>query len=316
MNKDSFTSAATFPTKLLDADLITQAQCHNIKPVHIQLNPTNKCNLKCSFCSCANRDKDQEMPLKKAITIIRTFQHLGTKACTITGGGEPLMHPNINEIITELNDQDIEVGLTTNGHLLDRLDTTLNIKWCRISVSSTRPLSDVAIQAIKTCKRIDWAFSCVIERRKSIKSIIDLVKLANELNVTHVRLVDDILDTNSYMSYVKDMLQTEEIDDSKVIYQARQNYTTGTKRCLISLLKPNIAPDGHLYPCCGIQYARKDYALDFDSVLYDMGDNYQEIWSKQKFFDGSICDKCFYSNYNDILATLWDKLEIKHNKFV
>lgn len=315
MSTSSFTSASAFPTKILNADHIISAQCHKIKPIHIQLNPTNKCNLKCSFCSCANRDKELEMTLKKAIDIIRFFQSIGTRACTITGGGEPLMHPQINEIIKELNDQDIDVGLTTNGLLLDRLQKNLNIKWCRISCSSTRQVSDIAINAIKTMKHIDWAFSLVVEKRKSTKSIVDLVNLANELDVTHVRIVDDILDKTSYMSYIKDMLQSEGVDDSKVIYQQRQNHTTGNKQCLISLLKPNIAPDGHIYPCCGIQYARKDTSLDFDEIMYDMSDNYENIWSKQKFFNGSICDKCFYSNYNDILNMLWDT-SLRHSKFV
>lgn len=312
----SFTSAATFPTKLLTEKIVQQAKNQAIQPIHVQLNPTNKCNLKCAFCSCANRDKEQEMSINKAIDTIRRFKQLGCKACTITGGGEPLMHPQINEIIKELNKQEIEIGLTTNGLLLDKVNYNNKMTWCRISLSSTRTIQPETIAIIKANTSIDWAFSIVLEKRKSLKPILEMIKIANDLNLTHVRIVDDILENNSRMDLLKELIQTEQINDNKVIYQPRQNYTTGHKSCLISLLKPNIAPDGHVYPCCGVQYARKALALDFDEIFFDMGDDYETIWQKQAYFNGSICDKCFYSNYNDLLNIIWGYEALKHKKFV
>ncbi len=312
----SFVSAAAFPAKLLTCDIVEQIKAHKIQPIHIQLNPTNKCNLKCAFCSCANRDKQLELPLQKTKDLIDRFKILGTQACTITGGGEPLMHPDINHIVNHLNKQEINVGLTTNGLLLDKLDTTNKITWCRISISTTRFVSDNTLKVIRDNPQIDWAFSCVIEKRKSLKALPEIVTIANDLNMTHVRIVDDILENTSRMELAKELLQTENIDDSKVIYQARQNYTNGHTKCLISLLKPNIAPDSHVYPCCGVQYARKALALDFDELFYDMGTDYETIWAKQQYFNGSVCDKCFYSSYNDLMNTIHGYEALKHKTFV
>ena len=61
--KSSFTAADSLPIKtLMDAELIHSAKNNNrLIPIHIQLIPTNKCNLNCKFCSCSNRDQSLEM---------------------------------------------------------------------------------------------------------------------------------------------------------------------------------------------------------------------------------------------------------------
>jgi uncharacterized radical SAM superfamily Fe-S cluster-containing enzyme len=52
----SYSSAGVFPVKLFQCDGLVD-KYKRIKPIHIQLNLTNKCNLSCSFCSCQNRTK-------------------------------------------------------------------------------------------------------------------------------------------------------------------------------------------------------------------------------------------------------------------
>jgi molybdenum cofactor biosynthesis enzyme MoaA len=75
------------------------------------------------------------MTLDQVSNILERFRALGTMAVTISGGGDPLCHPNINEIIRKCKELNLEVGLVTNAILLSRLDTDLDIKWCRISLS-------------------------------------------------------------------------------------------------------------------------------------------------------------------------------------
>ena len=88
--------------------------------------------------------------------------------------------------------------------------------------------------------------------------------------------------------------------------------TEGTKKCLISLLKPVVTADGKLAPCCGDQYKdnppARDYIGDFGTI-----NNIDKIWQEQKFYDGSKCVKCYYDNYNILLSTLLEG--IKHKNF-
>ena len=53
--RKSYASASEFPTKLVHISVTDKER--NIKPIHVNFYPTNKCNLKCKFCSCADRDK-------------------------------------------------------------------------------------------------------------------------------------------------------------------------------------------------------------------------------------------------------------------
>jgi len=74
------------------------------------------CNLNCSYCdtrySCEGKDYT-EMDI---LTILGKVEELGVKRITLTGG-EPLMHPNVQELINTLLEQGYEVNIETNGSI-------------------------------------------------------------------------------------------------------------------------------------------------------------------------------------------------------
>ena len=133
----SFSSANTFPMKiLLNHEIIHSALVHKkIPSIHLQLNPTNRCNFNCLMCSCSERQKYLELELEDIDKIISSMFKFGLKAVTITGGGEPLMHPEINEIINMFHSKGVEIGIVTNGSLLNSVDTLDKVTWVRISAS-------------------------------------------------------------------------------------------------------------------------------------------------------------------------------------
>ena len=143
--KTSFTAADSIPLKvLLDPHLVMHAKGKNrLLPIHIQILPTNKCNMNCSFCSCSSRDKDLEIDISLAKKIIDKCKKAGTKAVTITGGGEPLMYPYFAELLDYFHMNSIKIGLVTNGLLLHKIpkETLDKITWCRISNDDHRTLS-------------------------------------------------------------------------------------------------------------------------------------------------------------------------------
>ena len=314
MNTSSYTSASVFPLKLFDPAIIQSIKGGYIPPVHLQLNPTNRCNLKCKFCSCANKD-DHEMSYDQAKDILERFKLLGTKAITLTGGGEPLCHPSINAIIAYCNMLALEVGLVSNGVLLDSLDDSLDIRWCRISLSGSNTLSKKIYNKIKSMPHVDWAFSYVLKAH-DYSNITNCITLANDLNVTHIRIVDDILsEEESKIGHAREIIEAHGIDTSRVIWQGRKTYTAGTKSCLISLLKPSIDAHGNVYPCCGCQYASVNPSLNF-SKEFNMGYDYESLYLYQANFDGSACHRCFYSDYNNLLNAIKDSKSIEHRLFV
>ncbi len=311
-NKSSYISASVFPAKLLHQKVIDNGK---IIPIHPQLYVTNRCNLNCSWCSCSDRKKTLEMKFDEVKESIDILADRGTKAITISGGGEPLMYPKLNDTIIYADLKKIKTGLVSNGILLDRLQYHNNLTWCRISSSDNRiPSYKTIKKAINLNPKTDWAFSHVVTRNPNYEIIKSLINFANKNYFTHIRLVSDLFDLDNVPSMDEIKKNLKGIEDNLVIYQGRKDSTRGTKDCYISLLKPVISPEG-VFPCCGSQYAIKDQDRDMINEM-KIGDikDLKEILDNQKHFDGSICDTCFYSQYNDSLTKLLTKP--KHLEFV
>jgi len=321
MNTNNYISANSMPLKVMK--YIPDCK-DGIQPIHLQLCPTNKCNLNCDFCSCSSVERTQELSRTDLLSINLACFGLGIKAITITGGGEPTIHPDIDEFITDANSYDIKLGLTTNGLALKNLkpDTFDCLTWCRISFDSSRKFDAHFIDQLKYAmdngRNVDWAFSYVVTANENnIENMIKIVDFANANDFTHVRFVPDLYDIDNVDMKAIEELLSKHIDTSRCIFQNRQAYTKGSKSCSISLLKPMIAPDGYIYPCCGVQYALKgdDKQRMFPKEMR-MG-HYLElpfIIKDQKKYDGSTCVKCYYENYNTLLNAL--ETNYDHQEFV
>ncbi len=317
----SFTAAGIYPAKVLqNKNIIREGK---IVPYHVQLNPTNNCNLHCKFCSCANRQRTEELSCTQILGIMRTYRHLGCESVTITGGGEPLLHKEINKVIRVINNLDISIGLVSNGMFFNLLahDIFRCITWSRVSFDDTRVFGTVfentLEEAVKKGKEIDWSFSYVLSSKPNMDNLIRCVEFANEHKFTHVRIVSNLLDLDNVpdMEFIKKFLLGQGVNDDLVIYQGRKGFTAGRKKCLISLLKPVVSAKGEIFPCCGVQYALEKPSLDYESAMC-MGtiSDIESIYENQKHFDGSICTRCYYSDYNDVLDIL--TLKIEHLEFV
>ncbi len=323
-NKYSYTSAGTYPIKVLK-DIHVLSYTGKIRPRHLQLNITNKCNLNCNFCSCSGRDKEKSMSLVDVQEIANIYRSLGCVAITITGGGEPLLHPDFKEIVNILKEGGFKIGLVTNGDYLDKLKAfeLERIDWIRVSFDDNRDfqkLSSVldSVLEYKENQFPDFAFSYVLSSSPNLAKIKSVIEYANKHNFTHVRIVSDLLnlencfDVHSLENILKNKIK---LDDSKVIYQSRRQFTKGRERCLISLAKPVVDVDGKVYPCCGVQYAKKGTGAKYNSEM-SMG-NFQEANTKyvnQIHFDGSECTRCYYDSYNEVLELLTSRVE--HSEFI
>lgn len=74
------------------------------------------CNLKCSYCDTRYSCEKEEYTPMTLDQIITEVVNLGGRRVTITGG-EPLLHQEIELLITELRSRDFEVNIETNGSL-------------------------------------------------------------------------------------------------------------------------------------------------------------------------------------------------------
>jgi MoaA/NifB/PqqE/SkfB family radical SAM enzyme len=90
---------------------------------------TRRCNLRCVGCrfhSPLLDDQGQEapregkdMPLPLFERLCEELEMMGTRSITITGEGEPLLHPSFSEILSTAKTAGLQVTLVTNGTLLE-----------------------------------------------------------------------------------------------------------------------------------------------------------------------------------------------------
>ena len=323
--KASYTAADSIPLKvMLDKDLRASIEKdRRILPIHLQFIPTNRCNLSCSFCSCSERDRGLEMDLGLARKIIEKFKAVGTKSVTVTGGGEPLMHPKFAEIIDCFADNGIAIGLVTNGLLLHKVQPHIidKLTWCRISNDDSRTMG-VGYQerlsaVVRSCSGVDWAFSHVVSSAPDYAEIRRIIEFANEHQFTHVRLVADLFHPSDIsMDRLRAELLRVGTKDEKVIYQGRKNAERGGP-CYIGFLKPLVGADGRIYACCGVQYAlaipSRDLpqelclgdALDIEAITASSGSDP---------LNGAQCVRCYYGSYNSLLGSMLK--DLKHPEFL
>src|SRR5258707_6255600 len=80
---------------------------------------------------------------------------LGTSVVTISGG-EPLLHPDLDDIIRQMVKRRIVSGLITNGYLLtsDRIQrlNRAGLEWLQISIDNVNP-DEVSKKSLKVLEK-------------------------------------------------------------------------------------------------------------------------------------------------------------------
>lgn len=99
-----------------------------LKKIYIEI--TNVCNMNCSFCPKTKR-KPEFMTVNNFSNIISKIKPY-TDFVYLHVMGEPLLHPNIGEILDVCQEYGIQANMTTNGTLIEEKgDIILNKKALR-----------------------------------------------------------------------------------------------------------------------------------------------------------------------------------------
>jgi MoaA/NifB/PqqE/SkfB family radical SAM enzyme len=100
-----------------------------------------RCNLSCAYCNEYD-DVSKPVPLDEMMRRIDHLARLGTSIITISGG-EPLLHPDLDEIIARIRHHGRMAGMITNGYLLmperiERLNKA-GLDHLQISIDNVQP---------------------------------------------------------------------------------------------------------------------------------------------------------------------------------
>src|SRR2546426_6383587 len=85
-------------------------------PLLAHIIPIRRCNLACKYCNEYD-DFSKPVPTEVMFRRVDKLAELGTSVVTISGG-EPLLHPQLDDIIRRIRRTRIIPGLVTNGYFL------------------------------------------------------------------------------------------------------------------------------------------------------------------------------------------------------
>jgi MoaA/NifB/PqqE/SkfB family radical SAM enzyme len=110
-------------------------------PVLAHVVPMRRCNLACAYCNEFD-NHSKPVPLETMYARLDHLAELGASVVTISGG-EPLLHPDLDEIVAHIRRRGMMAGLITNGYLLtaDRVKrlNRAGLDHLQISIDNVRP---------------------------------------------------------------------------------------------------------------------------------------------------------------------------------
>ena len=119
-------------------------------PVMAHLIPIRRCNLSCTYCNEYD-DYSKPIPVETMKRRVDLLGDLGTTIVTMSGG-EPLLHPELDDIIRQVRKNRIISGMITNGYLLmpDRIKrlNDAGLDHMQISIDNVMP-DDVSKKSLK-----------------------------------------------------------------------------------------------------------------------------------------------------------------------
>ena len=83
------------------------------------MDPTTACNLACHGCISASLLNQGGFKRDRIKNLAKEFVEIGVKAVVLIGGGEPMAHPEFGTLVDYFHKNDIHVGVTSNGTLID-----------------------------------------------------------------------------------------------------------------------------------------------------------------------------------------------------
>ena len=322
------------------------AKTHNCDPISIEIDPTNACNHRCTFCCTLKFNRADLCTLEYPVLekVLQDLAKRGTVQSVVwKGGGEPTIYPHLESCIQKAAELGLAQALTTNGTKLNSVLEvgTKHLSWTRISLDAATMETHDKIHG-----SVDFE-SILIQIRRFVqaerKGTVGLNMTVVQVNLDEIEKFV-LLGLNLGVDYVAirpayyecfgfdNPISEAERDIINKRLKALKTIPTGKMRvvvgqmanagkvgsyvpnlCLAPALRPVIGADGELYPCCDLR-GHKEYS--FGNIKEQ---NFWEIWDseyRKQMFDRTMNKECLahcsfpYDFYNQALDYLGDKNKI------
>src|SRR5205809_5505713 len=132
---------STINRKLRSVRGFARGLAHTSHPLLVQIIPIRRCNIDCGYCN--EYDKvSAPVPTDVMKRRIDKLAQLGTSVVAFSGG-EPMLHPDLTDLIRQIRQHGMMAGLITNGYfLVPKRIHELNVAgldFLQISIDNVEP---------------------------------------------------------------------------------------------------------------------------------------------------------------------------------
>jgi len=112
----------------------------NTFPLYVEISPVGYCNHRCSFCALDYLEyKHVRLDVEVLKRTLVNMKAHGVKSVMFAGEGEPMLHPDIADLVAHAHNSGLDVAITTNGTVLtpDFVQRVLkHCTWVKISCNA------------------------------------------------------------------------------------------------------------------------------------------------------------------------------------
>lgn len=285
-----------------------------------QIEITNRCNLHCLHCANdAGEPCPHELTTEEVLSAIDKLSALGAHSVTLTGG-EPLLHPDLFEIIAYARKAPMTVTILTNGTLITQEQVqkfkTLGVNHFAVSIDSMdEHIHDTfrgqkgalkkALRGVNLLKEAGFHVRVTVALNQLNKNqIVDTLKRLKNQDLTDYqfaevafsgREVDGVsLSPEEYYHILVEQLTYLKEETPERIYGFPLKSERG---CGIAQDELYIKADGAIIPCHGFKDMSVGNIKDVDlDVFWDENETLEMLRNMRTETD-EICRDCKYQTF-------------------
>lgn len=296
------------------------------RPQSLQVALTNRCNLKCVFCSVSERNLKQEWDYEELLKAIDAFIDCGIKTIEFSGGGDPTLHPDFWGFVLHARRKGLKMGLITNGLRLKDFqhDDLALFDWIRISMVALDYQETIELPD-KFPDNVTIGMSYVVGQKEyqgrrtywqsDFEQLMKIKEYTSKYDIKFIRLVPECFSDEDEMNQIHECYDTlsNTLGNPWLFQPKRQKQA---EHCRMDAIKPWLHVDGYVYPCNSISLntdANRDFAPQYRLCHWTEIKTYYQNRGNQSL-DVSRCDRCTFTQNNDAIRDLLTPME--HGEFV
>jgi len=320
------------------------------KPVMFHMSPCNPCNLTCSFCCFANRSMKEMLTLDQMKSAIDQFADLGVLGMEFTGGGEPTLHPKLDQAIAHAYKRGLKIGICTNGSKLRKVKNWHMLSWVRLGMYSwdeKKPYEyhldvfeglDIEISAAyvwdgapetSTNPNVtgEWTDAKAKKLASNSYKEENFMKMLSWVEEKKIpcriafNAIKSIPEVEADIEKIRTLITKHELVNGKLKYAFLSDFNfTGIRRndhCYMHAVKPCVFTDGNVYVCPSAELAPENaYHVNGEFILCDIAGittYYNSLVGEDKILRHHNCSFCKYAAQNHLVDDIMTKTE--HNSF-